>query len=312
MKIRNYQPGDEAGQAAIYNAAALALPKFKPATAEEVKRRCRARDFDPGSRFYAEVDGQVVGYATSHANGRVSYPWCLPGHEAAAEPLFARALQAMTERGQHLAFAAYRGDWAPQQAFLLAHGFHLAREIVNYLLDPVEMPTSPGSRRTPLTPLRPEDLPAVLEMGAGVLRTRTPAELEAVLLHNPLLPPDSLFVFRSREDNAPLAIGLLVADLSYANPLQVDAGMPCFRLGAFGAEGMQTKKINGLFSFLAADRRNTNAIALDLLDHAAFRLEEAEGGPVAAQAPSDAPHLAQFYNRYFRRQGSFPIFERTL
>ena len=88
MRIRNYQEGDESRQAAIYNEAAGPLPKFKPTTVEEVRRRCRARDFDPGTRFYAEDGGQVVGYAMFQPNGRVNFPWCLPDHAAAAEPLF--------------------------------------------------------------------------------------------------------------------------------------------------------------------------------------------------------------------------------
>src|SRR5436305_14329018 len=117
MQLRTYQPGDEAIQAEIYNAAAGALPKFKPATAEEVGRRCRASDYDPGNRFYAEDGGRVVGYGSFNPDGRVSYPWCRPGSEAAARPLFERVLQAMTERGIPLAYAAYRGDWPAQGAF---------------------------------------------------------------------------------------------------------------------------------------------------------------------------------------------------
>ena len=88
--------------------------------------------------------------------------------------------------------------------------------------------------------------------------------------------------------------------------------MPCFRLGAFGTEGMQTKRINGLFSFLCASDRDVNPLALDLMHHATVRLEESDAGSLAAQVPSDAPHLLQFYQRYFRRQASFPVFEKTL
>ena len=53
MTIRNFQSGDEAAQVSIYNEATAALPKFKPATLDEVRRRCRAADFDVGSRFFA-------------------------------------------------------------------------------------------------------------------------------------------------------------------------------------------------------------------------------------------------------------------
>src|SRR5205807_10583310 len=52
----------------LYNEAAAALPRFKPATLAEVKRRTAARDFDPGQRFFALHDGQPVGYAVYNAN----------------------------------------------------------------------------------------------------------------------------------------------------------------------------------------------------------------------------------------------------
>ena len=55
MNVRTFQRGDEAAQVAIYNEAAGALPKFKPATSHEVQRRTSARDFDPATRFYALV-----------------------------------------------------------------------------------------------------------------------------------------------------------------------------------------------------------------------------------------------------------------
>ena len=88
--------------------------------------------------------------------------------------------------------------------------------------------------------------------------------------------------------------------------------MPCFRLGAFGTEGMQTKRLNGLFSFLTRSDRDTMPLGLDLLGQAAFRLRQTEVSHLAAQVPSDAPQLLRFYQRLFRRQGSFPILERTL
>src|SRR6476660_6074203 len=98
MQIRTYQKGDEAQQVAIYNAAAASFTKFKPATLIEVQRRVRARDFDSTMRFYAEDGGQIIGYCNFNPNGRVSYPWCLPGKESAAQPLFDRVLHAMRNR----------------------------------------------------------------------------------------------------------------------------------------------------------------------------------------------------------------------
>src|SRR5690348_15345284 len=99
MTIRTFAAGDDAAQVSIYNEAAGSLPKFKPATLDEIRRRCRAADFDPTTRLFALADGRPVGYATFLANGRVSYPWCRKGHEARAEPLFEAVLAAMKQRG---------------------------------------------------------------------------------------------------------------------------------------------------------------------------------------------------------------------
>ncbi len=130
MEIRTFKPDDESRQAAIYNAAAADLPKFKPASAQEILRRTRAKDFDPTTRFYAEKGGQVVGYSMFNPNGRVSYPWCLKGHESAADPLFKHVLQTMKERGFRRAFAAYRGDWPGVRDFFLGYAILLLDLVV--------------------------------------------------------------------------------------------------------------------------------------------------------------------------------------
>jgi hypothetical protein len=116
---------------------------------------------------------------------------------------------------------------------------------------------------------------------------------------------------RSRNDDVPLAVGVLVANAEYADPKKVDSDMPCFRLGAFGTEGMRTKRIQGLFSFLAAER-TASALGLDLMAESSSRLHDSDAEALAAQVPSDVPHLLRFYQQYFRRQGSFPVYERDL
>jgi hypothetical protein len=312
MKIRTFMPGDDAAQVGVFNEAAASLPKFKLATLDEVRRRCHAPDFDPTGRFYAEVNGLVVGYATFNASGRVSYPWTRAGHEAAAEPLFDAVLQTMKVRGMPRAFAAYRADWAPQHEFLLKHGFTVAREMINFVMDLAEMPTPAARPTNAFSAVRPEDLPTILQMAPDALRVRTPEQLGQHLLHNPYFPADAVFALRQKADAAPVAVAVIVADPVYANPKQVDAAMPCFRLGAFGTEGLTHKRINGLFSFLANVSHDVNALALDVLGQAARRLETTDVATVAAQVPSDVPPLLRFYKQYFRRQGSFPIYERTL
>src|SRR5207253_2463826 len=79
VTIRTFLPGDEVAQVGIYNETAAELPKFKPATVDEIRRRAGSHDFDPGTRFFAVEGGSPVGYASFHANGRVSFPWCRKG-----------------------------------------------------------------------------------------------------------------------------------------------------------------------------------------------------------------------------------------
>jgi hypothetical protein len=311
MTIRTFQTGDDEAQVAIFNEAAAHLPKFKPATLIEVRRRCKARDFDPGTRFYAFEGNQPVGYATFQGNGRVSFPWCRKGHEAVAKPLFESVLRAVKSRGMSKIFAAYREDWKEVQDYFQAQGFQKARDMVNFVLDAMDQPTQAARRASTVTPFRPEDLPQLLKLGAGVLRTTTLPELEQHLFHNPYFSADALFAVRAKADALPQGVGIVITDATYANPRQVDAAMPCFRLGAFGTEGTTTKRINGLFS-LVAESADVNRLGLDLLSHGSQLLQQADLESFAAQVPSDAPHLLRFYQHHFRRQGSFPVLEKTV
>src|SRR5438046_2341855 len=99
MPIRTYKPGDDVAQVGIYNEAAGGLPKFKPATVDEVRRRISSPSFDPSTRLVAEEQGLVVGYCTVHPNGRVSFPWTRKGFESEAGPLLSAALNALKKRG---------------------------------------------------------------------------------------------------------------------------------------------------------------------------------------------------------------------
>src|SRR5262249_54474152 len=144
LTIRTFQPGDEAAQAAIYNEAAADLPKFKPATAQEVQRRTRARDLDPAMPFFALDGDRPDGDALLNPNSRVSCRWCLKGQEAHAGPLFRQVLDAMRQRGHRRAFAAYRADWQPVTDFLGANGFTVAHEMVNFVTEILDLPTVPA------------------------------------------------------------------------------------------------------------------------------------------------------------------------
>src|SRR5262249_37444691 len=154
-------------------------------------------------------------------------------------------------RGFQRAFAAYRGDWPAVHDFFLRQGFRQAREMINYLMDLHDMPTAPDRFGSAIAPAQTSDVPAILAMMPEALRVATPRELEQHLFRNPYFGPESVFVLRGRGGDAPVAVGLLISEPTYADPRQLDAAMPCYRLGAFGAEGMQVKRIKGLFSFLA-------------------------------------------------------------
>ncbi len=312
MKIRTFQSGDEAVQAALYNVAAFTLPGFKPATAEEVKRRTRRRGFDSTARFYAEENQQVVGYCVLEPDtGRISYPWCKKGFEAASPLLFDAALRSAQEHGLKTIFAAYRPDWESVQNFFQDRGFAITREMINYWTDPVDLPTRITKSRLPIDRLKREDLPALAEMGQGIIRL--PVEkLESYLFSNPYFPVEAFLVLRDRDGKTPLAVGLGLESGTYADVKKIDPLAPCFRLGAFGTEGLMTKRVNGLFTFVVADPANALTAGLALLAEASQEMTEATVTALAAQCPSDVAHLVGFYSRYFKEQGRFPVREKPL
>ena len=113
------------------------------------------------------------------------------------------------------------------------------------------------------------------------------------LFENLYFKPEANFVLRSRTDKSPVAAGLLILDPAYADPKQVDSQMPCFRLGAYGTEGMQTKRVNGLFSFVARADNNLTPLGLDLMGHAAYRLRGTEDIGTLASTPRSAVTMSR-------------------
>lgn len=306
MQIRSYQAGDEQAQAEIYNGAAARLPAFKPATAEEIGRRYRTADADPTTRLYALRDGQVVGYITFQRHGRLSQPWCRPGCESAAPALLDAALEAMARRGIREAWAAYRSDWTPVLDLLGRHGFAHARDMINYVAEVASLPRVPVPDGRAIGPLDRPDLPRVLDLGGDLFRDEGPADLEGFVWGNPFIDPASAFALRARDGGELLGAALAVIGGGYADPAGIDPAMPCFRLGALGAERERHKRVNGLFSCVFG----TEAAAEILLAEAARRIEAAGLAHAAAQAPSDQPRLVAFHDRYFQRQATFPILVR--
>lgn len=310
MIIRNCLPGDAENEAAVYNAAAAGRPGFRPVTAEEVRRATSGRGFEPGTRFYAEEHGRVVGFAGFDPDGRVHPPCCLPGHEMHAHQLFGSVMRALAERKVTRAYVACRADWADQIEFLEDHGFARVREVVNFTQSIADLPTMFQRPGLDVTLVRPDDLPFIEALVPGMPRLRGWA-LTGYLLDNPSLPADAVYVLRKR-DGTPQGVGLLIDDAAFAPVEKLDPLAPVFRFGAFGFEGLPCRRVNGLFSFLAPPGKDAQLIGQDLLWYGTSRMETNTFESLAAQVPSDVPHLLAFYERYFQRQGSFPVFERDV
>ena len=310
MPIRSYQPGDELAQARIYNQAAGRLPGFKPGTPEEVARRYAA-DPDSGSRYYAVEDGGIVAYAVFGSNGRVSYPWCLPGAEIWREPLLEAVLAAMKGRGLAAAWAAYRADWSPVLDFFRQHDFAQTRRMINYVADVSRLPARtqlPQDRV--IAPLKPEETPQLIELAPALFPDSDPSAIAEFYRDNPFHDfSQSLVALKDAGSGAIRAVGLLVINDRFADPTKIDAAMPCFRLGALGTERQRHKRVNGLFSAVFADESDGEFLLSWLLG---TRARQAGLTHIAAQAPSDAPALCDWYDRSFQRQGSFPIVSRRL
>jgi hypothetical protein len=311
MLIRSYQPGDEHAQARIYNAAACSLPGFKPATAEEISRRYGAADSDPATRHYAIAGGEVAGYAAFHSNGRASYPWCLPDASELRGALLDTMLAEMRKRSLPEAWVAYRADWLPILAFLYTHAFTEKRVMINYV---AELPQLPGDDRLPasgaIAPLKREDLSSLVALAPGLFAGTDAPALESYFWSNEFYNfPDSLFGLRDARSSELRGAYVLVADDRFADPVKIDASMPCFRLGAFGTERERHKRVNGLFSCVFADQVEGEL----MLSTAAWaQMSRAGLTHLTAQVPSDATALCAFYDLFFQRQGSFPILARRL
>jgi hypothetical protein len=310
MLIRNCLPADVEREAVVYNTVAARLPGFRPVTPDQVRRLATTRAPDHGTRLCAEEDGRLVGYVSFDWTGRVHCPWCLPGHERLAHQLFGAALRSLAERNVTRVFAACRADWAFQIEFFQDHGFARARDVVNFTQSFADLPTMFQRPGLNVTLVKPDDVPAIEELVPGFLRLNG-RTLEEHLLHNPAFPADAVYVLR-KKSNEVHGVAILVDDASCASVDGLDLRNPTYWSGAFGTEGLASKRVNGLFSFLAAPGKDALLVGQDLLWYGTARMETNTFEFLAAQVPTDVPHLFTFYERYFEKQGSFPVFERDI
>ncbi len=306
MHIRHYQPGDEQAQAELFNQATRSLPGHKPATAEDIAKRYRSPGADPTMRFYAIENGEMVGYIVFNPNGRISCPWCSPEGLAARLPLLDAAVGAMKERGMREAWACYRADWTEPLRFLKEHGFEQKREMVNYVAELSQLPPLSASRAFVLGPFDRDAVRHLPLLASSLFEPGDAAALETFLLQNDYFRPDAGFVVKDASGETRGA-ALAIVDSRFADPTKLDPAMPCFRLGTFGTEGERHKRVNGLFSCVF----ESEAAGEALLAEAVRKFQSANLFHAAAQAPSDQPRLIAFYDRFFQRQGAFPILARS-
>ena len=308
MTIRPYRAGDEEAQVRIYNAGAGSLPSFQPAKLEDVVRRDRAGDTDPSCRFYAEEDGEPVGYALFNPSGRISYPWCLPEATDSRVPLLEAVLSAMRERGLAEAWTTYRADWEPVLVFFHEHGFLPTRLMINYVGELSRLPRAALPEGRVVVPMKREELEEVRALGAGIFPEESFEVLEAFYWDNSYFSAESLFILKDEAGGEILGAAQVIENPDYADPTKLDAAMPCFRLGTLGTERERHKRVRGMFSCVFTDEPAGEA----LLAEAVRRMERAGLAHVAAQVSSTPARMTHFYDRFFTRQGSFPILSRRL
>jgi hypothetical protein len=215
----------------------------------------------------------------------------------------------MTTLGFPEAWAASRADWSPELAFFEEQEFGPVREMVKFVAETGASPRTPVPAGLALGALSRDELPQILELGESLFAEDDPDHLARFYWENPFFTPDSLYAVRSDHGRGQVVgAAIAVIDSRYADPSRLDAAMPCFRLGALGTERERHKRVNGMVSCLFADE----AVGEALLAEAARRFEAGGLAHAAGQARSDRLDLVAFYDRFFRRQGSFPILSRSL
>ena len=188
MPIRSYQTGDEHAQAGSTTRPPEFLPAFKPSTPEEIARRYKPADPDSTTRYYAIENGEVVGYAVFGSNGRVSYPWCLPGAEHPRASARNGPRRRCKSRDCPRPGPLIEATGSPVLDFLREHGFHRQADDDQLRRRGVATPRTdrlPSNRL--IEPLKQEDLPQLIALEPGLFAGVNGQELRAILLEKSVL-----------------------------------------------------------------------------------------------------------------------------
>jgi hypothetical protein len=187
------------------------------------------------------------------------------------------------------------------------------------------------------------DCAGTWELGRNLFRDVDREGLERFYLTNKYFEPSCVFTLKTADQGELLGVAVAIVNPKYADPMKIDAAMPCFRLGAIGTEVERHKRVNGMFSCVFSTSRHATPMqgnassykagsyvlvnraaneklvttvnelpGASLLAEAARRFDAAGLTHATAQVPSDQPDLLCFYDKYFTRQGAFPILTRKL
>ncbi len=311
--IRSFTTGDDAARVGIFNEAAAGLPKFKPATLDEIRRRTHGRDFDPADAVLRRGQRAAAGIRyVSDQRARF------------ASPGAARAANASPNRCS----SASSGD---EDSWSQAHLRRLSRRLDGQTTS--SWPMASATRTTWSTSywtwptcrrLRPATAPGISAADARMTyppwlplcRTRWALPIWrpwnatscTTRTFHPM-PPSSL---RGKTEGQLAAAGILIVNPAYADPTQVDCGH-----AVFPARGVRHRRNDDEAHQWPVQFPDAGRPRCQPARPRPARLCLADAGDtdvstVAAQVSSAVPHLLRFYERYFRKQGSFPIFEREL
>ena len=180
--------------------------------------------------------------------------------------------------------------------------------MINYVAELSRLPRAAVPEGWVVAPMERGELAEVRAMGEGIFSEESFESLEEFYWGNPYFAPESLFVVKGEADGEILGAAQVIDNPEYADPTKLDAAMPCFRLGTLGTERERHKRVRGMFSCIFTDEPAGEV----LLAEAVRRMERAGLTHVAAQVSSTPARMTHFYDRYFTRQGSFPILSRRL
>ena len=314
MTIRTFQAGDDAAQGRIYNEAAGRPAAVQARDAGRAAPPARGPDFDPGTRFFA-WRGRPARRLRHVPRQRPRQLPLVPQGPRGGAPSRSSRPSSTRCAGAAIAgaFAAYRADWPAAARVLRRPRLRARRARWSIRHRHRRHADAVGPLASHITPLTPADVPAVLRPGrascAADDRRRARGSTSSTT-------PTS----RRRRCSCCAAAAATSrrrrgAGRRVAGATPTPAGRS--RHALLPPRGVRHRGADPSASTACSassppTRATCRRCALDLLGHATQRLQDTEVETLAAQVPSDAPHLLRFYKRSSAGRGVSRVFERPL